>query len=255
MSFSQLSNIYRAGRYLGDASSLLGPDGGIGPFGTRIGRRVGGKGVGRFQGSLSVFGLIMWAEFLSFLRHEIEKDAARPYWVGSFATYAAAIEKGFTSSLTGTQVPAQPYFDPAVRMTTAGHQGGGLPSLAGRHGSGVRSGLYEGGKYVSSIKAFARGDIVGRVARVGAGQQASKFFWGTLRDPERNIIEGFMLDIKRQAKRLVPVDKGVLRASIQTGATEAELKLNSVKAGLTRIDQMGLSIAEAERRLYGMQRL
>jgi hypothetical protein len=195
----------------------------------------------------------MWAEFLNFLRHEIEKDAAKAYWVGSFAQYAAAIEKGFTSSLTGTAVPPQPYIGPAIRMAQAQHQGGG-PNIFTSHGTGVRAGLYEGGKFVSTIKAFYRGDVVGRVARVGAGREASKFFWGTLRDPEKNIVEGFMNDVKRFAKKVVPVDKGVLKASIQTGATEYDLKRRSVQAGLNRVELMGLGADEAMRRLYGVAR-
>lgn len=250
MALPGLSNIYRTGRYLGDISSLAGPDGGVDAFTSRVGVRVGGKGVGRFQGGLSVFGLIMWAEFLSFLRTEIEKDAAKPYWVGSFAQYAAAIENGFTSSFGGgTQVPPRPFIAPAVRMAAAAHQGQSV-SLMGHSGSGLRSGLYEGGKYVSSIKAFARGDIVGRVARVGAGRESSKFFWGTLRDPEKNIIEGYMKTVQKFAKKIVPVDKGVLRASIQVGGSEAELKANSVKSGLNRIALKRLPDSEAQRRLY-----
>jgi hypothetical protein len=210
-----------------------------------------GKGVGRFQGRLNIFGLIMWAEFLSFLRHEIEADAAKPYWLGSFAQYAAPIENGFRSSLTGVYVPPQPYIGPAIKMAQAQHQGGGI-SLMGRSGTGARAGLYEGGKYMSSIKAFARGDIAGRVARVGAGRESSKFFWGTLSDPQRNIVEGIMNDAKRFAKKLVPVDTGVLRASIQTGATEADLRMRSITAGLNRVELKQLGEAEAARRLYGM---
>lgn len=248
-----LSNIYRVGRYMGDASSLFRSEGGIDPFATRIGHRVGGKGVGRFQGGLSIFGLIMWAEFLNFLRHEVEKDTAKPYWVGTFATYAAAIENGFTSNLHGARaVAAQPYLMPAVKMVSAQYGGGG-PSLLSAHGTGLRSGLYEGGKFISTIQGFARGDVVGRVARVSAGRESSKFFWGTLRDPERNIVEGFMESIKAQAKKLVPVDTGTLRASIQTGATEEELRYNSVKAGLNRITLKNMPVSEAVRRLYGVE--
>lgn len=242
-----IGTIYRIGRGLGDTSSLFGGGASISARGSR---RIMGKTVGRFQGGLNVFGLIMWAEFLSFLRHEIEMDAAKPFWVGSFAQYAAAIENGFNSSLGGGRfVPGRPYFAPAIKMAQAGAEGAPL-SLTGSGGSGARSGLYEGGKYVSSIKAFARGDVAGRYARIGAGRESSKFFWGTLRDPERNVVEGFVEQIRRHAKKLVPVDKGVLRASIQVGATEADLKKNSVKSGLNRIALKQLSDAEAQRRLY-----
>jgi hypothetical protein len=115
-----------------------------------------------------------------------------------------------------------------------------------------RSGLYEGNRYVGDIKAFAKGDILGRGARRMAGRASASFFWGTLMRPGNNPVHAFMemvrMQVRRNIKEMALIDTGVLRESFMLGDTLEEALENSRKAIIDRLGKKG-RIHERARRI------
>lgn len=225
---ASIGNIFQGARALGDASSINS----FGHFQSRVRSRVLGKGLGRTMGSLNVFGLIAWAQFLNFLTNSLRAEMAEPVWFGSFASYAAGWEYGFTQG-PAANIPSapRPYFHPAIRKVQAEMFGG---QRAKTPTNMPRSGLYSGGQHVADISALIKGDIGGRVARRAAGRETSRFFWGALMNPDKNIMESFAKAVVREARRNIRtvglVKTGALKNSITWADSIGELKAKSYKA-------------------------
>lgn len=241
-----LSSIRRVAQVMGDTSSLQGGGGGLAG---RAGRRMFGAQLGGFQGGLSVFGLIMYAEFLVYLKNLIDDKASKDVYLASTATYAAAWELGhyneFLASIGGNPwVSPKPYFFRApleVQNPSSAFTAFEMPRIP----KASRSGLYEGQRYVGDIRAFASGDIIGRGARRAAGRASASFFWGTLMKPGNNPVWHFMLMVQKQVRRNIRevglVDTGALKESFQLGLSLEEALAKSRTAMLERLDKVGRS--------------
>lgn len=241
-----LSGIYRTARALGDTSSLgktmVRHD--AKSIALRMDNRLRGRIAGRITGGLGIAGLVLWAEALSFIRRTIQQAMAKTYYVGTTASYARAWEWGhkrhnFDGTITQvaprqTFIPAIIIFQARLRGVSAGHFS---------KSPGLRSGLYQGGRYASDVNAFYRGNIGGRLARRGAGRETARMLWGTLRNPDKNIFEDWANEIQSIIRHNIMmqdlVDTGALYYSWQTGPTKQEVADISRRAAATRIGIVG----------------
>lgn len=226
---ASISQIFEGAETLGDASSLRS----FGAGKARVKSRIIGKGAGMALGGLNVWGLIMWAQFFNFLNNQIRADASKPMVVGTFASYAAGYEYGFTNP-PGSYIENQPrpFFWPAVKEVRNKMFKGQGPQIPKR--VGARSGLYQGGQFALDMKNLVNGNIGQRAVRRGAGAETSAFFWGSLMNPDKNVMESFVKLIVRQARKNVESqglkDTGALKNSITWAEDFNELKQKSYKA-------------------------
>lgn len=211
-----LSRIFQTARLFGDASSLRG---GARATGRRVGRRAAGRFLGKSLFGMNIFGLIMWAEFFTWLRNAVELAAGKDFWVGTVLAYAPGYEFGFTNPV-GQRRHRPFFFDARDRVLTERTFGS---RLRAQPISGSRSGIYAGGRFLADIRSVANGRIVARAGRRAAGAAASRFFWGTLAHPDRNIFELMARRTQMLARENIQaqglIDSGALWESIQTGPT------------------------------------
>lgn len=266
-----LQQIFQAGRTLGDSLSVMrsAERNTLNYVESRSRRRIIGSATGKAMVSMNVAGLMMWGQFLAFLRENIEQAMAEDVWLGTIVSYAAGYELGFTDPSGGRH--RRQYFFSGIRRAQRNNyripksEAGGAVAAAteaeleaaemagGRGGSGSetvklsRSGLYLGGRFAADIRSIFHGRVTARVARRFAGQEASRFFWGTLSNPEKNVLMVFAVSAKREIRRNIKaqglVDTGALLNSIAIGKSEREMKKNSfwaVAETLGRSDQMEL---------------
>lgn len=224
-----VSRIFGIARTLGDTSSLMS-----GSVGGRVERRVVGRGVSKiFQ--MNVFGLIMWAEFFAFLNGAIQVAAAKDVWVGTVVPYAAGYEFGFANPV-GRRTRRPYFFDAVAQMQQEFRFGGS------RGGAGLlsvsRSGVYSQGRFLADIRSVARGRVVARGIRRVAGREASKLFWGSLRNPQRNILHAQANRIITLARRNVRgqelIDTRALLMSIQQGDSFTQMRTRSLTEAIAR---------------------
>lgn len=230
-----LGNVFRVARTLGDTSSLFG--GGVSGVAARAQSRVVGRGTSSLM-KMDVWGLVMWAEFFGWLNTAVQVGASKDVFVGTALPYAAGYEFGFQNP-SGRRT-RRPYFFPAVTQVTAetrfGRGGGSFLSLSGLGPS--RSGVYVGGRFFADIRSIANGSVGQRLARRQAGGEISRFFWGTLADPTRNVNEAIanrIIALSRRAARADDlVDTSALVMSIVQGNSFEEWRQKSLSEGLKR---------------------
>jgi len=233
----------------------------------RVLGRMGGKTTGFVKASFGLWGMIALAEFLTFFKGWLNVKSAQTVWVGSLANYASYIDKGWHDPRTGKVYEPSMFFTKAVQdmMASRGENKAfknlfKVPSFVGAHGNiRARAGLYEGQKFVSDFHGFFTGDIVGRAVRREAGRGIASFFWGTLRDPKRNILEGMAQEVVRNARRNLLnasvgwaedgkiEDTGMLRASMAYGVGEEEFIQKSWNQARVALSRVGKTHLEAKK--------
>jgi hypothetical protein len=221
-----ISGIRKVAKLMGDTSSLKG--GGDASVPSQLlgrgARRGFGSQIGPLQGGLSIWGLVMYAEFLTFLKRLMDKKAEHEVYLASAATYAAAWEFGHRNAFLEA-IGANPWVSPRPYFFRAP---------------------------LEVQKAFAKGDILGRGARRMAGRASASFFWGTLMRPGNNPVHAFMemvrMQVRRNIKEMALIDTGVLRESFMLGDTLEEALENSRKAIIDRLGKKG-RIHERARRI------
>ncbi len=232
MATSTLNRMFKAARLLGDQSSLTG-SGDVFSWASikgRAGRRVGGRALSRMF-TLNVWGLVLWGEFLNEFRNQVQLYNAREVWLGTIISYARGYEYGFTDE--SGQRRRRPYFWNGVIDATIARQLGSKINFTPLSVS--RSGLYSGGRFVADARAIKKGlgGIGMRGIRRSSGAQASRLFWGTLRNPQFNVLHAIAEDARRRIMRNIEaqglVDTGALKFSIAIGSTFAEMANNSQK--------------------------
>lgn len=229
-----VSRLFSLARQLGDASSLVGGQG-VDTWGKRVanvkargGRRIGGRALaGTFR--MNIWGLILWGEFLNEFRNQIQLYNAREVWLGSALVYAGLYELGFQRPSGGHR--RREWFFPAVQQAL----------LERKFGSGFdlgisgfsRSGLYESGRFVADLRAIKGGipTLGARAIRRSTGKQASRLFWGTLRNPKFNVLHAIAMRAQVLAQQNLEsqglVASGMLKASVALGNTFDEMVDNS----------------------------
>lgn len=245
-----LGTIYTIGKRLGDYSSLTGADFSVQKVmkraESRMLGRMSGKATGMMGAWVGIWGLVMWAQGLDFIRHMVEQAAKRDAWLVTTSKYARSWEEGFTHNWTAKTYAPRPTLIPALAMHSAVSMGAAaMPTIksSGKSKSAItslRSGLYEGGKFYSSIQAIYKGNAVRRGAQVMAGSETTKFLWGTLRDPMKNVNEVNALQVRRLIRMYIVgqglVDTGALYQSWQIGASKEEATRKSLAATSRLID-------------------
>lgn len=242
-----IGKIFQSARFLGDTSSLTG--GGTAGALARIQNRAVGRGTSKLM-QMNVFGLIMWAEFFGFLNTAVQAAAAKDVWVGTFTPYAAGYEFGFRNPVGKRR--RRPYFFQAVEQAAMEAKFGRSRSGRGASLSVSRSGVYVGGRFFADIRAVARGSVVQRGARRVAGREISRFFWGTLKNPNRNVnhaIANRIITLSRRAARSDNlVDTGALVMSIQQADSLSGLRAKSILNAIQRSGQSGTKFTGRTRR-------
>lgn len=225
-----VNRIFRIARLLGDQSSLSG-SGDVFSWANvkgRAGRRVGGRALSRMF-TLNVWGLVLWGEFLNEFRNQIHLYNAREVWLGTVISYAAGYEYGFR--VTSGERRRRPYFWRGVIDATVARQLGSRMNFTPLSLS--RSGLYSGGRFLADARAIRKGlgGIGMRGVRRSTGAQASRLFWGTLRNPQFNVLHAIAEDARFRIIKNIEaqglVESGALKASIAIGSTFAEMAQNS----------------------------
>lgn len=259
--FPQLISMARA---LGDYSSVRkwygtkGEEYAIQRMQNRLLGRMGGKFTGAVKAHFGLFGMVAFAEFLAFFKGWIQHKAARPTWVGTNCRYALLIDQGWHDPRPNAKNPTHPptfYFTGAIAEARSGKNKAfsGIfktPNFAPRGSglggrlTGARSGLYEGQKFIGDFRAFVTGDIVGRSIRREAGRGIAGFFWGTLRNPHKNVLEPLAYQIAMGARRNLKTkninDTGTLSASITIGSSEMDLIERSLAQARSHMQRRGI---------------
>lgn len=243
-----LPGINKYAKYLGDYSSLRS---GTYPVRVLRGRVLGymvGKTFGGVKTHLGAWGLVGVGEFFGFARDLVRYYASSPVWFGSMANYAKPVDRGYITK-SGKSVPPAPYFSNALVQAHMGMTRRGRRGSAGTGLTAVRSGLYEGQRYIGDFGAFFRGDL-SRIARRTSGQEVAGFFWGTFRITETgikgppNLMGILAMNVIRNArnnlKRYGKVDTGVLRSSLAWGGSQDEFMQNSIMQATRRALQRGI---------------
>ncbi len=265
--------ILSAAKILGDTSTIRkfygarGEEMAVQRMMNRLLGRLGGKTTGMVKAHFGLFGMIALAEFLTFFKGWINFKSAQPVWVGSIANYASYIDNGWVNPNTGKVYEPSSFFTQAVFDTVQGRGENKafknlfkIPSFVNKSGGlRTRAGLYEGQKFVSDFHGFFTGDIVGRSVRREAGRGIASFFWGTLRDPHKNILEGMAQEVVRRSRHNllhasvdwvedgVIEDTGVLRASMAYGVGEDQFIQNSWKQARTQMARAGTTHLETKK--------
>lgn len=257
-----LPGINKYGKLLGDASSLQAGTLPLRIVRGRIVGRMAGKTFGFVKANFGVFGLIATAEFMGFLRDLVryrvsQNKSGGSVWFGSMATYALPTDRGFVSR-SGKNIPAAPYFSNALvqanqEMTRRGRRGG-----IGSGVTAIRSGLYEGQKYIGDFGAFFRGDL-SRVARRTSGQEVAGFFWGTFRVTKTGIkgppdllavhAQTVLKHARNNLRKYGKVKTGILQQSLAWGGTQEEFMQESIQRARKRAMQRGLGQRQIEHRI------
>lgn len=243
-----IKGAFQTARFLGDTSSLSK---GYDSVAARVGRRVGGRGLGKMSAGMTIANLFIWAEFLQFMRQAIEGMNAKPVYVVTMMRYAWGYNKGFKTIPTSPKRPGPPGFGFWDKGVEAAVRGDESSSSGGRAGSGVginRSGIYQGGRYMADIRSVYKGDVAGRFARRTAGAETSRFFWGTLANPDRNVMEVFakraVKNIRRNIRDIGLVDTGALAMSVQWGNSIEEAREKSRNAAISKLNSAGITSSE-----------
>lgn len=249
---ANLRNIFTFARFLGDASAL---EGGLSKAAwlSRM-RQVGGRAQRRIEGKalskifrVNVWGLILWGEFFNWIRNQIMLLNARDAWVGTALIYAGVYE--FKEG--------RPFLMPAVRQATTERTYGSRINITPLGFS--RSGVYSGGRFLADIKAVRRmsaSSIGMRAVRRSTGAQASRLFWGALRNPRFNVM--MALAIRTQELAKINVKKqGLVRSrallnSIEVGNTKQEVIQKSRKAAVQALLRSGQKVtAKRRKQIFG----
>lgn len=241
------NKIFETAQGLGDLSSISD----FGKAKARFRNRVIGRLAGRALGGMNVWGLIMWAQFFHFLTRQIRIDAAKPAYFGTFASYAAGWELGFTRG-PAKHIPdaPRPYMRPAIRKVTA-EMFGGKGVQTPPKGAILRSGLYVGGKFTLDMRSLIKGQVGERAVRRASGAETSRFFWGALMNPDKNVMESYAKLVVRHARKNVDnwdythPEKvtGALKNSITWASSMEQLKakshaaISNAASGDPRIDR------------------
>lgn len=219
------SNVFTVGRALGDTSSATR---GVSGVRARIRRRAFGRVFQRGLARMGIFGLIAWAEFLDFIRDAIRSQRNEPVWIASGLPYAQYIEKGFTAP-NGRHIPGKHVFKKAARRA---ENDLGRFNPKALPVSGVRSGVYAGGRYLADVRSVAKGTVGRRLARRGAGASVTRFFFGTLgsdANPSEQVAVEIAKRVREEIRRQGIKDTGAYLNSIAIGETKAEAREESLK--------------------------
>lgn len=213
-----LPYIFRTARLLGDKSSLQR---GFHDVPRRARMRVVGRAAGKFQAGMSVHNLIIYASFIRWMRESIENAYKKPVYVVNAMRYAPLYESGFPPGYQTTRMRGPPGY----RFWASGLEetlnpmndpSAQIPKLKLN-----RAGLYIGGRFAADIKAIYRGRITDRLARRASGREVTKFFWGTLRNPTRNVVEviakRFVANVRRNIRGFDLVDTLAMTMAVQMG--------------------------------------
>lgn len=222
-----LPYIFRTARLLGDKSSLQR---GFSDLPRRAQMRVVGRAAGKFQAGLSVHNLIIYAQFIRWVREAVEDKYKKPVYVVNPMKYAPLYEAGFPPGFQTTRMKGPPgyrFWSDAIVQTFSFSGGGGskkAPQLKFN-----RSGLYIAGRFAADIRAIYKGKMVARLARRSSGRELTRFFWGTLRNPKRNVFETlaarFVANVRRNIRNADGgplVDTEAMVMSTQMGSTVEE---------------------------------
>jgi hypothetical protein len=229
--------------------------------------RMGGKATGMVKAHFGLWGMIALAEFLAFFKGWIQFKASREVWVGTLANYASYIDGGWVDTHSGRIMEPSRFFSKAVQDVVEGRSSNKAfsnlfkpPAFIDKRGNvRLRAGLYEGQRFVSDLHGFYTGDIVGRAGRREAGRGIASFFWGTLRNPKRNILEGMAAEVVRNARRNLLnsdvewapdgeiKDTGMLIASMAYGVGEEEFIHKSWQQARVALSRAGKTHLEAQK--------
>jgi hypothetical protein len=201
--------------------------------------RAAGRAAGAMNMYMGMWGLVMWAQGIAYIRQMVENGAKKDYYLGTTATYAEPWETGHTNTWTGKSMPARPTYGPALDLYRRVQLGTAvLPGLSTRvtkrmpnPTTTMRSGLYSMGKFQTTIKRFYRGDIGGRIATQMAGAESTRFIWGVLRNPNKNVNEIAAKTVRRIIRSYIIgqslYDTGALFLSWETGPDEKIMRYRS----------------------------
>lgn len=216
-----LQNVFKTARLWGDASSVSR---GFAPVGKRAGVRVLGRASGGAMAGQGVANLFIFAYFMDFLRDAVKQANARDVYIVNAMRYSKGYDTGFITIAAGRRLPPPGYrfFQDGIEEAVSG-QGRRRASL--QKGGLNRSGLYIGGRFTADIRAIMGGSLLARLSRRSAGRASTAFFWGTLRDPTRNPLEGIAKNAVRAIRR--NIRKHNLRDTYAMGmATQWDTTLN-----------------------------
>lgn len=237
-----IADITRYGRALGDYSAITNPANVPQRF--LVNRPIGfagGRMVGGAKRYFGLIGLVAVAEFFSGLSRSMKYNAAKEVYFGSMASYAMWVDRGWTHPASGLDVPPYPYFSAAVERKQSEMLGLGgfnapykLPSPGSSARTKVRSGVYEGQKFLGDFGQFYRdasfGGMGQRLLRREAGRQVSGFLFNSLKARQNPMIK-FVEEVLKEAKlNLANHERtGILKASLAYGLTLNEFEDNSRK--------------------------
>lgn len=241
---SGVSSLYGTARILGDYSSLASSKAHtVESIVKRMESRMLGRAAGRAAGMMNMWmgmwGLVLWAQGIAFIRQLVEEGAKKDYYLGTTATYAEPWEYGHVNTWTGKQMAARPTYGPALHLYKMVQLGvATLPGLSTsttkrmpNATTTARSGLYSSGKFQTTIQRFAKGDVGGRIATQMAGAESTRFIWGVLRNPNKNVNEIAAKTVRRIIRSYIIgqslYDTGALFMSWETGASEKEMRYRS----------------------------
>ena len=259
-----IADITRYGRALGDWSAIKNPANVPQRF--LVNRPIGwagGRVVGGSKKAFGMIGLVAVAEFFSGLSRSMKYNAARDIYFGSMASYAMWVDRGWTLPASGLDVPPYPFFSAAVEKKQSEMLGLGgfkppykMPSPGSSAKTKVRSGVYEGQKFLGDMGQFFRdaslGGLGGRFLRRTAGRQVSGFLFNSLK-ARQNPMYVFVKEVLKEAERNLDGkdNTGILRASLAMGLTLREFEDNSRKQILRAGSSAGLSDSYLETRIAG----
>jgi len=257
-------------RALGDYSSIKGGLSDIverGQFNWRSGRnqnplavrarnkmagKLGGMVLGKANAWMGLWGMVAVAQGVALVQNLIQANAAKETWVGSILNYSQAVNSGHQGVVP---MEATNFFSDAIQTASDERFGNKfgkgfvtLPSL-GKRGNAIsraRGGLYSGQKFIGDFGSLYRGDIPARLVRRESGRQVASFFWGTLADPNQNVLKSYAYDITRHARRNLKkdnlIDTGALYASLAVSDLgRAEFIERSIKQTAERLHAVGAS--------------
>lgn len=256
-----IPSITRIARVLGDTSAISKP--------ANVPRRFLNRGVGFLGGRLvgvgkkhfGLLGLVAIAEFFSGLQTAMRYQQSSPVWFGSMCNYAEWVDGGWTHHTSGLQVPPNPYFTAALKEVQAKDLGAGGfrfgPKLPGANASintKVRSGVYEGQKFLGDMGQFYKDSSLSglgsRFVRRETGRQVSGFLFNSLRQ-KRNPMEIFATRVLTKAKRNLEgfERSGMLRASLAWGFTEFDFIQASIQQAERAGARAGMTDAQIHNKL------
>lgn len=232
-----LRNIFRGARALGDTSALNTPASAAG----RAGRRALGRGVSRPMVGMDVGNILFWAASLDWIRVAVRRAAAKDVWIVNQMKYSKGYNQGFVDPeqvAKGLTTTGYKFWERGIQTAFRNLAAGDRRTFYGR-GSNVRSGLYSGGRFIADMKAITNGSLGARMVRRTAGRSASRFFWGTISNPQYNYMEKIAEECVKEIRyniRQVPLwDTGALTMATQWGNSLQEAKNKSRQAARLRI--------------------